>query len=89
MSSSRTSSSSSETVAAACSSRRSSESATGYSSPPVSGGRLRYRQGDDVVGQLTIEVVERQVFLVAAELEQPFHYIVAVLVFNAHASIYR
>ena len=87
MSSSSTSSSSSETVAAACSSRRSSNRRRECSSLP-SFGRLQCRR-ERRHCRAAVEIVERQVFLVAAELEQPFHYIVAILVFDTHFLTYR
>ncbi len=38
---------------------------------------------DDVVGQLSIEVVESQVLLVAAQLQQALHHVVLVFLFHA------
>ena len=39
---------------------------------------------DDVVRQLAIQIVESQVFLVAAQLEQALHYIVTIFVVVSH-----
>ena len=36
----------------------------------------------DIVRQFAIEIVERQVLLVAAQFEQSLHYVVAIFVFD-------
>jgi hypothetical protein len=35
----------------------------------------------DSVGQFAIEIVKREIFLVAAQFEQALHHVVAILVF--------
>jgi hypothetical protein len=41
---------------------------------------------DDVVGQLAVEVVEREELFVAAEFEQALHHVFLVFLFHAHLS---
>ena len=39
---------------------------------------------DDILWEFAIQIVVRQEFLVAAELQQPVHHIVSIFFFNSH-----
>ena len=76
-------------MAAACSSRRSSESATGiFEAFELLQHVFNVVGRNDIVRQLTIQIVESQKFLVAAQLEQAIHHIISIFFFNSHVYLF-